>query len=204
MYFLSPTRTGRAELLEKRSRFIALAEPVSSEDEARKILASVRAEHHSARHNVWCCILPDGEKRYSDDGEPSGSAGAPVAQMLEKRAIRGVICVVTRYFGGVLLGPGGLARAYTRAAQDAADDSALTRFVARLVTLTECSYAFLPILRDAVSRERGVIAGAQYAEDVLLTAIFEKERASSFIVRVRELSGGTVIPEITGETIIEA
>jgi len=108
-----------AEVEDRRSRFIALMRHVESEAEADAFVAEVRARHHDARHNVPAWILADGRERCSDDGEPQRTAGMPVLEVLRGAGLADVCCVVTRYFGGTLLGPGGLVRAYTGATQAA-------------------------------------------------------------------------------------
>ncbi len=106
------------ELTEKRSRFIGYCKPVSTEEEATAFIASIRSRHWDARHNVYAYSLREGNlRRYSDDGEPSGTAGMPVLDVLQKSGVTDVCVVVTRYFGGVLLGTGGLVRAYSQAAR---------------------------------------------------------------------------------------
>ena len=99
-----PTGNGASEYVEKRSRFLGLVQPVRSEDEAREIIAACKKQYHDARHNCWCYLLRDGTERYSDDGEPQGTAGIPMLEVFRRAGVTNVVCVVTRYFGGVLLG----------------------------------------------------------------------------------------------------
>ncbi|MCL2405494.1 MAG: IMPACT family protein [Defluviitaleaceae bacterium] len=111
---------GIYELEEKRSRFIGLCEPVKSEVEAHKVIASVREANKGANHNVYAYSITQGNIiRFNDDGEPGGTAGMPVLNVFEKAGVINYVCVVTRYFGGTLLGAGGLVRAYTKAAKGA-------------------------------------------------------------------------------------
>lgn len=112
-----PTKSGASEYVDKRSRFLGLVQPVGSEDEARAVIAACKKQYHDARHNCWCYLLRDGTERYSDDGEPQGTAGIPMLEVFRRAGVTNVVCVVTRYFGGVLLGTGGLVRAYTAAAK---------------------------------------------------------------------------------------
>ena len=103
------------EFTEKRSRFIGYVKPVKTEAEATEFINSIRSKHWDARHNVYAYSLREGNiKRYSDDGEPSGTAGMPVLDVITKNEVYDVCVVVTRYFGGVLLGTGGLVRAYSQ------------------------------------------------------------------------------------------
>ena len=101
-----PTKSGASEYVDKRSRFLGLVRPVGSEDEARTIIAACKKQYHDARHNCWCYLLRDGTERYSDDGEPQGTAGIPMLEVFRRAGVTNVVCVVTRYFGGVLLGSG--------------------------------------------------------------------------------------------------
>lgn len=113
---------GLFELEEKRSRFIGYCMPISSETDARQVIAQVAAEHPKANHNVYAySISSSGIVRASDNGEPSGTAGVPVLNVFQKTGVIDFVCVVTRYFGGVMLGAGGLVRAYSKAAKGALD-----------------------------------------------------------------------------------
>ncbi len=109
-----------ARFIEKKSEFIGYIAPVSTEDEAAAFINEIRTAHRKATHNCYAYILREnGTARHSDDGEPSGTAGVPIYEVLRKEELCDVACVVTRYFGGILLGAGGLVRAYTRGAKDA-------------------------------------------------------------------------------------
>jgi len=117
-------KEGIFELEEKRSRFIGRCAPVTMEAEARQYIESIRAIEKGANHNVFAYSVTEGNIiRFNDDGEPSGTAGMPVLNVLDKAGITNWVCVVTRYFGGTLLGAGGLVRAYTKAAKGAMDDA---------------------------------------------------------------------------------
>ena len=107
------------EFVDRKSRFIAQLVHIESEDEANTFIEMVRKRHYDARHNVPAWILVDGRERQSDDGEPSRTSGMPTLEVLRSAGLKNVCCVVTRYFGGTLLGPGGLVRAYTAATQAA-------------------------------------------------------------------------------------
>ena len=109
--YISVANTATAEIVEKKSRFISNICHVESENEATEFIDKIKKQHYSARHNVYAYILKNGTKKYTDDGEPAKTAGLPILEMLEKQGITDVVCVVTRYFGGTLLGTGGLVRA---------------------------------------------------------------------------------------------
>lgn len=130
-----------AEIVEKKSRFIAHLAHVDDEDAALAFLQRIRTEHAQARHNVYAYILKSGRVRYSDDGEPAQTSGMPTYETLMHAELTDVICVTTRYFGGTLLGTGGLVRAYTQACQAAIA-------AARVVTVSECCDVSLSISYD--------------------------------------------------------
>ena len=112
-YFV-PAGSGEAEFVEKRSSFLGHVRFVETEDAARDFINEMKKKHYDARHNCWCYIIRGGAVRYSDDGEPQGTAGLPMLEVFKREGVENVVCVVTRYFGGVLLGTGGLLRAYTK------------------------------------------------------------------------------------------
>jgi len=136
-----PFGEGTAELVEKRSRFIGRVFRVSSEAEARAKIEAVKKEHYDARHNCWCCLLREGGVlRYSDDGEPQGTAGQPMLNVFQREEVFDVCCVVTRYFGGILLGAGGLVRTYSGAAKAALCAAGLSRMSLWATVLLPCTY----------------------------------------------------------------
>ena len=124
------------EFVERKSRFIGAIAPVQTEEEAQAWIAQVRQQHRDATHNTYAYILRNGIKRYSDDGEPQGTAGVPMLDCIEKEGLVDVAVVVTRYFGGILLGAGGLVRAYSHGASIALE-------AAGIVTMRECIMASL-------------------------------------------------------------
>ena len=146
-----PTKSGASEYVDKRSRFLGLVRPVGSEDEARTIIAACKKQYHDARHNCWCYLLRDGTERYSDDGEPQGTAGIPMLEVFRRAGVTNVVCVVTRYFGGVLLGTGGLLRAYTAAAADALADAGISEVRRWLACEVSTPYALYEPVRAAVA-----------------------------------------------------
>src|SRR5680860_1503467 len=125
MSYFSIARNASAEIEVKRSRFICHVERVANEDEARAVIERIRKQHWDARHNCSAFVLgPGGDvQRSNDDGEPSGTAGAPMLEVLRGRGVSDVVAVVTRYFGGVLLGAGGLVRAYSDSVRAALDEA---------------------------------------------------------------------------------
>ena len=152
-----PTGHSQTELVEKRSRFIGQVWRVSSEEEARARIEETKKKHYDARHNCWCYLIRDGAVRYSDDGEPQGTAGQPMLNVFQREGVENVCCVVTRYFGGVLLGAGGLVRAYTQSAKDALDAAGIS-VVRRWVAMeVPCTYAQFEGMRREVAAFSGVV-----------------------------------------------
>ena len=171
-----PTGPGESEYVEKRSRFLGQVRPVESEEEARAFVAAVKKEHYDARHNCWCYLLRGGPERYSDDGEPQGTAGIPMLEVLRREGVTNAVCVVTRYFGGVLLGAGGLFRAYTRCAKDALDAAGIS-VVRRWVAMdVPCSYAAAERFKQEVAAFDGAVEDVQYGAGVTLRALIPEDR----------------------------
>ena len=195
-----PTGSGEAEYVEKRSRFLGHVRPVESEEEAKAFVAEMKKTYYDARHNCWCYLLKDGPERYSDDGEPQGTAGIPMLEVLRREGITNAVCVVTRYFGGVLLGAGGLFRAYTKSAKDALDAagrSAVRRWVEMEIP---CSYGALERYKQELAAFDGVIDGMDYGAAVTIRALLPEETSEAFRDRIFDLSGGSVRPAVTGES----
>ncbi len=199
--FYIPTRSSETEFTEKRSRFIGHVWPVETEEEARARIEEARKKHYDARHNCWCYLIQDGPVRYSDDGEPQGTAGQPMLNVFQREGIVNVCCVVTRYFGGVLLGAGGLARAYTQSAKDALD--AAGRSVVRLWTVLElsCTYAQYESIRREAESFGGVVDKVDYGAAVTLTVLLPEERAAPFAAHILDAAAGTVEARTVGERL---
>lgn len=197
-----PTGRGEAELTEKRSRFIGHVFPVASEAEARVCIEDMKKQYYDARHNCWCFrIREGGVERYSDDGEPQGTAGQPMLNVFQREGIENVCCVVTRYFGGILLGAGGLVRAYTQSAKEALDAAGMS-VVQRWseVTLT-CPYHLFERLKQEAQTLGGILDKTEYAAEITLCALFPEEREPDFTARVIELTAGGVAVQVTGERL---
>ncbi len=190
--------TATAEIEEKRSRFIANVSFADTEEKAVEFLNSIRAQHRTARHNVYAYVLREGGRmRYSDDGEPAKTAGLPVLESIQHAGLTDCIVVVTRYFGGILLGTGGLVRAYTESAA-----SGLR--AAKIVTVRSC--VKLTVEVDYSLYERAMLllqgAGAQvdepvFADKVTLTATLPAGQEAGLPTAFQELSRGAVIPRIS-------
>lgn len=184
----------RGEVEDRRSRFIAQLAHVESEREAEEFLAEVRSRHHDARHNVPAWILSDSRERCSDDGEPSRTSGMPTLEVLRGARLADVCCVVTRYFGGTLLGPGGLVRAYTAAAQAAVaaaqDDGAIVEMTLVCPVTVQLPYALYDRVARMCADAGGKLTDQLFTEDVQLTCTFRAGDEAAFVDAVRELAAG--------------
>ena len=190
--FYLPTAYGQAEFTEKKSRFIGQVWPIRTEAEAREKIESVKKTYHDARHNCWCYLLRDGTVRYSDDGEPQGTAGQPMLEVFQREGVTDAVCVVTRYFGGILLGTGGLARAYTKGAKDALVSAGVS--VERLWDriLVGCSYSLFERIRLETEKAGGLVEDTEFGAGVTLTVLTPQEATAGYLARLVELSGGQV------------
>lgn len=194
-----PTGAGEAEFVEKRSSFLGHVRLVETEDEAKAFIAEMKKKYHDARHNCWCYIIRGGAERYSDDGEPQGSAGIPMLEVFRKEGITNVVCVVTRYFGGVLLGTGGLLRAYTKSAKDALDAAGVSVVRRWVECEIPCSYSNAERMKMEVTSADGIVADMEYSASVVIKALVPEENAESFRASVFDASNGTVSVKLTGE-----
>ena len=197
-----PTGESETEFVEKRSRFIGHVWRVDSEEQARSRIEEMKKRYYDARHNCWCYrIREGGVERYSDDGEPQGTAGQPMLNVFQRENVTNVCCVVTRYFGGILLGAGGLVRAYTQSAKDALDAAGIS-VVRRWVALeVPCTYAQFEGMRREVAAFGGVVESVDYGADVVLSALLPEERGADFAAHVLDVSAGTVEVLEAGEEL---
>ena len=182
------------EFEDRRSRFIAQLVHVEGEKDAEAFIAEVRSRHHDARHNVPAWILADGRERCSDDGEPSRTSGMPTLEVLRGAGLANVCCVVTRYFGGTLLGPGGLVRAYTAATQEAVaaaeKDGAVVEMTLVTPVTVQLPYALYDRVTRLVADAGGKVADSLFAEDVQLSVVFRAGDEAPFVAAARELANG--------------
>ena len=202
--YLIPSGAGEAELTEKRSRFLGHVRPVETEDEARAFIAEMKKKYYDARHNCWCYLIRGGPERYSDDGEPQGSAGIPMLEVFRREGVTNAVCVVTRYFGGVLLGTGGLLRAYTQSAKDALDAAGLSVVRRWLEASVPCPYAMLERIKIETAAFGGSVAGLDYGAAVTLRVLLPEERAEDYCARIFDLGAGKIKVQITGESLCPA
>ena len=190
--YLIPTQFGEDEFYEKKSHFIGRVWPVETEEEALEKIQQMKKQHYDATHNCWAYVLKSGAMRFSDDGEPGGTAGNPMMQVLQKEELYNVCCVVTRYFGGTLLGAGGLVRAYTKGAKIAIDAAGKSIKRVWSVLYIPCPYTFYERVKLEVEAFGGVIRDTQFGAEVELEILVPKDSAQSFLDRITDLTSGTV------------
>ena len=187
-----PAGFGEDEHTEKRSRFIGRVWRVETEQEALDHLAEIRSLERDARHNVWAFALHSGAMRFSDDGEPQGTGGMPVLDTFRKRGITDFCCVVTRYFGGILLGAGGLVRAYGKAAALALEAAGTAVMRPLAVLEVCCSYAQYDRVRQLAAAFGDKDPAAEWTDRVRLTVTIPTEQEQMFTAQLKELSAGTI------------
>ena len=188
------------ELTEKKSVFIGYARPVKSEKEAIDFIAKIRKKHADARHNVYAYQLNGGgTARYSDDGEPQGTAGVPVLDVIKKSGADDCVVVVTRYFGGILLGTGGLVRAYSAAAKLAIDAAEVVTYESFTEFTIKCGYSEYQKLEAELPKYGIKADSVDFGGEVTLRLAVKAVRFDEFSARVAEMFAGRIKPEVTGE-----
>ena len=181
------------EFTEKRSRFIGYVKPVKTEAEATEFINSIRSKHWDARHNVYAYSLREGNiKRYSDDGEPSGTAGMPVLDVITKNEVYDVCVVVTRYFGGVLLGTGGLVRAYSQGSKIALEAGQVVLMQNCLVCSLTCTYNQYGKISSLIPDNGGVIDDSVFESDVKLSFHIKPDGLPALNKKLADLTSGEV------------
>lgn len=195
-----PFQESESEFVEKRSRFIGRVFHVESEAEARALIEETKKRHYDARHNCWCYLLRQGNTvRYSDDGEPQGTAGQPMLNVFQREGVGNVCCVVTRYFGGILLGAGGLTRAYGKAARDALSAAGVSAMGLWEQVQLECDYGLLERVKLEIAAVDGILDDVVYAAQVTVTASLPGDSPQRLQQRLTELSAGSVTLQSLGQ-----
>ncbi|MBD8990072.1 MAG: YigZ family protein [Clostridiales bacterium] len=190
--YLVPSEYGEDEFIEKKSRFIGRIWPVETEEEALTRIQEMKKKHYDATHNCWAYIIRDGAVRFSDDGEPGGTAGMPMLQVLQREGLFNAVCVVTRYFGGILLGAGGLVRAYTKGAKIAVDAAGKSMKRVWTVLYVPCPYSFYERVRLEAEAFGGIVRKADFGAEVELELLFPEAKTQEFLDRLTDMTAGTV------------
>ena len=194
---LTILKNGMAEFTVQRSRFIAYAAAVKSEDESRAFLSRIRKEHYDARHccSAWILGADGARQKSSDDGEPGGTAGMPILEVLKRRELTDAMIVVVRYFGGIKLGAGGLTRAYAHAAAIGLDAATLARRILLRRLNVTVGYETLSSVEHWARKKNLRTGEAVYAEKVTLPLLVEPDACNDAIKELTDLTAATAIIE---------
>ena len=193
--YLTLARPGQGEYEEKKSRFLGKAVHIESEEEAAAFIAGIRKQYYDARHNCYAWVLGEGSelKKSSDDGEPSGTAGQPILRVIEGSGCTNVLVIVTRYFGGTLLGTGGLVRAYTQAARAALEDAQKARMCLCRKLAVTVEYGALDRLLYALRRDGIEPQETEYGAKVTLHLIIEEKQGDTVENMITALTSGEAV-----------
>lgn len=197
-YYDTIQKTGQSLVTEKKSRFIGLAVPVSSEEEALAVIEEEKRRYRDARHHcsAFCTGVERPLERANDDGEPSGTAGKPILEVITGNKLLNTVIVVTRYFGGTLLGTGGLVRAYAKAAKEAVEDAGIVTMGLGCRLRTGCDYQAAGKIQYFLETEDIPILKTEYTEKVTLEYLVPEARCGQIKKKLTDLSGG--MAEIEG------
>jgi uncharacterized YigZ family protein len=192
MNYFTISETSKASFIEKRSEFIGYIAPVKTNDDAVEFINSIKAQHRKAKHNVYAYILrQDNISRYSDDGEPQGTGGVPVLDVLKKRGLTDVCCVVTRYFGGILLGGGGLVRAYSHAASIACDSAHIMNMcLCRKLRIT-ADYSLYGKIAYLLPNYETITLSSDFGSEVSLEILVLSELCDALVNEITDAANGT-------------
>lgn len=183
------------EFTERKSRFIGFIAPVETEQQAFDFINEIKQKHRDATHNTYAYLLKNGVKRYSDDGEPQGTAGVPMLDCLEKEGLTDVAVVVTRYFGGILLGAGGLVRAYSHGAKIAVDAAQRKLMTTCVLLNMDLDYSFYGKINYILPNYICRVESSDFGVTVNLKVLFKADQCERFIKEVTELSAALVVPQ---------
>ena len=186
-------KEAKAELTEKKSVFIGHAAPVRSAEEAENFVLGIRKKHADARHNVFAYTVGSAV-RCSDDGEPKGTGGVPVLEVLKKSGVDRAVIVVTRYFGGILLGAPGLVRAYSRAAAMAVEAAGIVTYRSYTECTVACEYSFYDRLMYEIGRRDILVDGTDFSDSITLRLAVLSEEYEAFCETVFSMTGGKTMP----------
>ena len=191
---------GEAEFVEKKSVFISHAKPITSEEDAQTYIKKLKSQYSDARHNVWAYMMK-GEiiARYSDDGEPQGTAGVPVLDTIRKSGVTDACVVVTRYFGGILLGAGGLVRAYSHSAKLALEAAHIITYEQYAELSLDCTSSDYQRYLAELPRFGAITDDTVFSDRVQILFSIKETLVEELFLRVREMSGGRDVPTIRGK-----
>lgn len=199
--YKSLRKVDEKEIIIEKSSFIGTAKAVADEEEALEFIREVKKRHYEATHNVYAYILGDDNniQRFSDDGEPSGTAGVPVLEVLKKNDLRNVCAVVTRYFGGIKLGKGGLVRAYSKGASAALEASEVIWRTLYKVVAVKVDYTLLGMMQNQLKLDGYALRNINYADNVVFEVYVEDNQTEDFLVKVTDWCNARVETQIIDE-----
>lgn len=192
---------GEGEILIKKSRFIGYSKPVDTEEEALEFIGEIKEKHKDATHNVYAYVIGEASniQRYSDDGEPSGTAGIPILEVLKKEELRNTIVVVTRYFGGIKLGAGGLIRSYIKGAKVGLDASKIVEKVLYSRIKFTIEYTLYGKVENELLAKDYKVEDIVYDEAVNLVVLCRKENSDQLIDLIKNLTSANMTHEYLEE-----
>ena len=190
--YFTPDSEAKAELKVKGSKFIARIIPISSKEDSEKKYAEIKKRYYDATHNCFAYRLNANIFRYSDNGEPSGTAGKPIFQIIESAGLNEVLCVVTRYFGGTKLGTGGLIRAYSEAAKLAVSNTKIKIKVYTKSLSLHFNYELENLVRKTINEFKGIIADSDYSDHIIMNVDIPRSKQEIFKTKLTELSNSTI------------
>lgn len=189
---------GSGEITEKKSRFIANVFDVGSDEEAASYISSVKKKYWDARHNCWAYVIGNNNEtqRFSDDGEPSGTAGKPILEIIDGSQIRNCLIVVTRYFGGTLLGTGGLVRAYQAASKAGLENSKIIEVMEGVKLSLDINYNSIGKIQYICAEAEASIINSLYGENVHIDIVVGRENYSRFNKKLADSFSGVIVPGV--------
>lgn len=193
MEYITLSKEASVSFIEKKSEFIGHAAPVKTEEEAMEFINKIRKKYGDATHNCYAYMLANGSARYSDDGEPQGTAGVPILSVIQKGGFTDAVIVVTRYFGGILLGAGGLVRAYSASARDAVAAAKIVTYAELTEFTLTCSYSDYQKLIPVISQSGVTEDGSDFTDTVTLTLAVRADAYAQFSAKVAEIGGGRIV-----------
>ena len=199
MEYITLGKEAEVSFTERRSVFIGNACPVKTEEEAIEFINKIRKKYADATHNTYAYMLANGSARYSDDGEPQGTAGVPILNVIKKGGFTDAVIVVTRYFGGILLGAGGLVRAYGASARDAVEAAEIVTYLQYIECTVCCSYSEYQKIVPLAESFEAKTDDTEFAEDVTLRLALKSDLYDAFCEKLKETYGGRLEAKKTGE-----
>lgn len=191
--YLTIKKTAQTLIIIKKSRFIACTSPVNNEQDAQAHVANIKKEHSQANHNVFAYVVNKQIQRFSDDGEPSGTAGKPILEVIHQKLLSNLVITVTRYFGGIMLGAGGLIRAYREAAIKVIEEAEVVKKILHQELYITMDYQWLGLVKREVEKAAGKKIDLTYNQQVKMKVLLQPDTAKILVERIIEATCAQVI-----------